>query len=492
MLAKRIQFAIPVLTACTAAFLLAATANAQTQTTATSTQTTNTSNSTQSTNVTINITQSSSNNAVAGVVVDPNGVLRTQLFMDQTGQLMWQRMNAARAAKTGNGKDAQSSPLRKVSLNRLESVLKDRLDGGRQITDEMKHLAGLTRIEYVFYYPESKDIVVAGPAENFAADLSGRVRGAVTGRPVIELDDLVTALRAFPPAGKGTSVISCSIDPTQEGLARMQNFLREIGTHATPGDTEQIVTGLKDSLGLEKVSIRGVPATTHFAQVLVEADYRMKLIGIGLEHPQVKQLVSYVDRASPSSVSRNALQRWYFVPDYQCLKVTEDDLAMELLGDGVKLVNADELVGADGSRSQAATIDGASRAFTENFTRKYAELAAVSPVYSQLRNCIDLAIVAAYLQHKDFYRKAGWTMPLFGDEAAYSVQTLSAPQSVETAVASVWKGNRLMTPVGGGVEIKARHALDPSNIQSDTEGKVAEQRSKNELKNLAKDQWWWD
>ena len=126
---------------------------------------------------------------MAGVVVDPNGVLRTQLFMDQTGQLMWQRMNAARAAKAAGGKDAQSSPLRKVSLNRLETALEDRLDGGRQITDEMKHLAGLTRIQYVFYYPETKDIVIAGPAENCAADLSGRVRGTVTGRPIIELDD---------------------------------------------------------------------------------------------------------------------------------------------------------------------------------------------------------------------------------------------------------------------------------------------------------------
>ena len=39
---------------------------------------------------------------------------------------------------------------------------------------------------------------------------------------------------------------------------------------------------------------------THFAQVLVEADYRMKLIGIGLEQPPVR-MVSYVDRANPAA-----------------------------------------------------------------------------------------------------------------------------------------------------------------------------------------------
>ena len=59
---------------------------------------------------------------------------------------------------------------------------------------------------------------------------------------------------------------------------------------------------------------------------MVEADYRMKLIGIGLEKPPVK-LVSYVDRAKPSDVSRNAMQRWFFVPDYKCVRESDDKLA---------------------------------------------------------------------------------------------------------------------------------------------------------------------
>ena len=37
----------------------------------------------------------------------------------------------------------------------------------------MQFLAGLTRVRYVFYYPETKDIVLAGPAEGWAADAAG-------------------------------------------------------------------------------------------------------------------------------------------------------------------------------------------------------------------------------------------------------------------------------------------------------------------------------
>ena len=107
--------------------------------------------------------------------------------------------------------------------------------------------------------------------------------------------------------------------------------------------------------------------------------------------------MSFVERANPAQVSKNALFRWYFVPDYQCVRVSDDNLAMELVGDGVKLVGEDELVGANGGR-QAAVSRGnrASQAFVLSFTKKYAELAERSPVYAELRNVIDLSVVAAY------------------------------------------------------------------------------------------------
>ena len=108
------------------------------------------------------------------------------------------------------------------------------LAAGKQPTDEMKALAGLTRVQYVFYYPDTKDIVIAGPAEGFFPDFTGRMLGMNSGRAVVELQDLAAALRAFPPGGKPTHEIAVSIDPTQEGLARMQQWLRTI--RPGPGD----------------------------------------------------------------------------------------------------------------------------------------------------------------------------------------------------------------------------------------------------------------
>ena len=56
----------------------------------------------------------------------------------------------------------------------------------------------------------------------------------------------------------------------------------------------------------------------------------------------------------------------------------------------------------------------------------------------------------------------------------------------------VWKGNTLITPIGGGVVVEPHKALGDSNRIADEEGKVAEAQSLVSLNKLADGQWWWD
>ena len=421
----------------------------------------------------------------AGVLVDADGVLSKQIVNDPGGRLAKERIAAAKASL--NPDVTAFSKMRMISLNRLDAALQKRQGAP---TEEMRRLAGLLRVRYVFYYPESNDIVIAGPAEGWYTDSTGRVVGITSGRPTIELQDLVVALRAFPPGGKETDFIGCSIDPTQEGLAAMQSFLRSLGGRAVPGQEQYIVEGLHNCMGKQVVSVDGVEPTTHFAQVLVEADYRMKLIGIGMEKPPVR-LASFVDRANPKKSSANALQRWFFTPDYQCVRVSENGLAMELVGDGVKLVGENEAVTSGGERKQTMQENHASQAFVSDFTRKYSELADRSPIFAQLRNLIDLSVAAAFIQKEDYYGQSGWKLGMLGDEKQFSVETYNAPKLVDTAVAAKWKGNKLMTPVAGGVMIEATRALDEENLLSDKKNAVGELQKNIKIK-LADGQWWWD
>ena len=423
--------------------------------------------------------------APAGIEIDVNGVLG--LRQNDPSVTMQRAMAARRALPT---KLATRSELRKVSLNRLEKAVAAELAAGKQPTDAMKALAGLTKIEYVLFYPESNEIVIAGPAEGFVEDATGRVIGIDSGKPSLLLDDLVVALRAFPPTGDSSNVISVSIDPTQEGLKRMQDLLKQLaGNFEGVEQVPYIANAMRNSLGLQTVSIRGVSPNTHFAHVMTEADYRMKLIGIGLEQPTVK-MTTYVNKIGFGG-GNNALIRWYFVPNYEALAVSEDGLAMKLVGQGVKLVGEDELVRADGSRTASKSSNAASKAFTADFTKKYDQIANTNPIYAQLRNLIDMSIVAAYMQDRHFYDQINWDLGVLGKESQYSVENLAAPKQVQTAVNAIMRGSKLITPIGGGVAIEARKALNENNIRKD-DGAAEKARSQVSLKDIPASQWWWD
>ena len=269
--------------------------------------------------------------------------------------------------------------------------------------------------------------------------------GIDSGRPTLQLQDLVVALRAFAPGQHKATTILCSIDPTEEGLARMQQFLRSIGANINPGDTQMIVDGMRTSLGMQNIRIGGISPSTHFAQVLLECDYRMKLIGIGLEQPPVR-LASYVDKATPSS-NKNGLERWFFIPDYNSVPRGRRQPGA---GTGGRRRQAGFREPGRGrqrrTRSHAARATRPASCSRRASRKKFADMAARVPVFAEMRNVIDLSIVAAFINQQDFYAKADWRAPTFNDEKALQVETYQTPRQVETVCTAVWKGDRCSRP----------------------------------------------
>lgn len=424
---------------------------------------------------------------VAGVDIDADGVLRTKMVPDRGGMLTRQRINEARASLSRDL--AKTSKLRKVSLNRLEAQMAALIAEGKNPSDEMLNLAGLTSIEYVFFYPETNDIVIAGPAEGYFTNPAGRSVGLNSGKATLKLEDLVVALRAFGPNGEKASQIGCSIDPTQEGLQNLNHFLAN-NRPSNPNQANRFAIAMREALGMHKVTVQGISPNTHFAQVMVEADYRMKLIGIGLEAPRADMNV-YINEANPRDVAKNAMQRWFFVPDYDCVLVSEDNNAMKLDGNAVKLLGENEVVNADGTRGRSGSGNRASDAYCLSFTKNYKRIAEATPVYAQLQNLMDMAIVAAYIQHQDYYDQAGWDLGVMADEAKYAVETSAAPTQVEAAVNVVFKRGMLMTPIGGGVAMHPADALKSNHIRYDDRGTVSQIQSQTKVE-LEDGQWWWD
>ncbi len=194
--------------------------------------------------------------AVAGIDIDADGVLRVR----QSDPRLAAMQREAAIQKRG-AKSVKTSPMRKVSLQRLEKAVQEKLTAGTDLNIEEFSVAGLTRVEYVIYLPGSKDIVLAGPAEEVIDSPDGRLVGLTSGKPTIRLDDIVVALRVFGPEDGKTDFISCSIDPTKEGLAKMQAYFKSLGGSIAPNsDVRRIAIGMKNSMGMQTVSIHGVPS----------------------------------------------------------------------------------------------------------------------------------------------------------------------------------------------------------------------------------------
>ena len=112
------------------------------------------------------------------------------------------------------------------------------------------------------------------------------------------------------------------------------------------------------------------------------------------------------------------------------------------------------------------------------------------PVYADLRNLIDMSVVAAWLQKEDIYTKAGWAMDFFGNEESFSVETVQPVRQAETAVNIISHGKSTVSfPVGGGVMIEPVNALAAEHLRIDEDGQVAQKKAET-TQNA--DSWWWD
>ncbi|HEY4309237.1 MAG TPA: DUF1598 domain-containing protein, partial [Pirellulales bacterium] len=273
--------------------------------------------------------------AVGGISINADGVL-ANAQQDNLHKLRDVRVKALAAVP---GDLAQPTELRKISLRGLMATIDDCRLKNRDLPDDVKYLAGLQRLRYVFVYPEQNDIVLAGFGEGWKVGESGEIVGANTGRAVLLLDDLLVALRSAMQAAQGG--ISCSIDPTAEGLRRYQEAMKYQQTIGA--DPQATLRGIEQELGPQTITLTGVPATSHFARVLVAADYRMKRLAMNFDPPPINGLPSYLHMVKPG-LKGSAMPRWWLATNYEPLLTDADGLAWELRGPGVKAMTEEDFL----------------------------------------------------------------------------------------------------------------------------------------------------
>ena len=234
----------------------------------------------------------------------------------------------------------------------------------------------------------------------------------------------------------------------------------------------------------------GVPEDSHFARGLVEADFRMKLLALGLEQPGVKGFKSHLAMIGQG----NAIQRWWFVPLYDRITRSADGLSFEFAGQRAQLLGQDELANAAGERSNAATTKVSTEEFSRQFTEKFPQLAAHMPVFAELQQLIDWTVFAALMKQERLAESIDWSMPLFADAGKLRHDVWPVPK--QTACMMNTKRSKtglILGQLSGGVIIRPDEILRQISPDATEDATLTERRVQALDRSAAQDHpWWWD
>ena len=428
----------------------------------------------------------------SGVFVDGAGTVKR---LKKSKQVNWEQLRRQLNPSVGDSKS--NTQLRKISITRLERQLEMLAAQGKPINDELRYLGGIYEVQYLLFYPETNDIVLAGPAGPWRYDIQGRAINIETGRPVLYLDDLVVCLRnAFENDGK----FGCSIDPTEDRLKATQAFL---ATSKLQGASWR--KQLRKTVGHQVVTVHGIDRQSHAARVIVEADYRMKLVGMGLE-PSVAEVPNYLERVR---LDKNGnpppmdLARWWFTLNYEAVLASGKRDVFQFQGNGVQLQSESELLDEKGKRIHTGNARREAKTFAQDFTKHFDKLADKYPIYAELKNVFDMALVAALIRHENLDGKLNWNLSYFGSPKSshsltYEVIKGKNPKQVESVMnfrqIESRKGSRrfkhTIVGVSGGVEFAAREVIQRSKFKSAPNMNQLRQSNNPPVNEFG--QWWWD
>ena len=346
----------------------------------------------------------------------------------------------------------------------------------------------------MFVYPESGDLVLAGPAGDWMVD-DGRIVSKDT-HASQSCDSMICSCCSAAVRTPPNSHFGCSINPRQESLAKTQAFLASSSQKPLePGQRKQWLSDLRDTVGRQDIEIFGIDPASRVAGVLVEADYHMKLIGMGLADG-VDGVESYLEsihlRPGEPPPAMSVL-RWWFTLKYDAIARSEANDAFELVGQGVRVLSENEMLAEQGQRVHTGQSDPLNRQFAESFTAHFAELAEE---ISGVRRAAE-HLRSGDGRRDDPKRRAGRQGRLEARRCWLSGEKLRLPQSnvpreVETVINHrVVNQRTILAGVSGGVMVA------PSDVLKTAAGKRKRRHGHRERaapapKDLAAEAWWWD
>ena len=146
-----------------------------------------------------------------------------------------------------------------------------------------------------------------------------------------------------------------------------------------------------------------------------------------------------------------------------------------------------------GERVHTGKSDDLNRLFASSFTREFPALAAKYPVYADLQNVFDLALVTALMHSHDLPKQVSWEASHFSDAARYQVETGPAPKQVESVINHrVINKTQIIAGVSGGVRVDPVRYAKPSAVRATNSGEMISAFRASPPPRVESQAWWWD
>ena len=339
----------------------------------------------------------------------------------------------------------KARPERAVSLRQLSETLA----AGRPA-----RLEGLTRLDGFIVDKENRDIIVWGLAER--------------GQPELHVADLVVALRS----AHGRYTIKrdetiyrvnpvISIDPDTAVLGRLRHL--NLMTAKGKRDYAEICKAP------QTVRVEGMPRGSRVAKVLVEADYRMKMVSQGRVTLPIRSPFSstfetsaarWREEAAEGMESQPVNTRYWFQPGQFSYQASADsdtvfiDVAQVVLNDEDQYLKGSALVAS-------GRVGDEARAFTCAWTDRMEDIYKAEPVWRDMHNIFRHFAVARIMRDRDIFNQAGFAAEFLLDR--FEIPNVVVPASLPglgRVEEFEQRRMRLANAVCGGVSVGHNKPID--------------------------------
>jgi hypothetical protein len=173
--------------------------------------------------------------------------------------------------------------------------------------------------------------------------------------------------------------------------------------------------------------------------------------------------------------------------DYEEMTRSEDGLAWKMTGNRIKTLTEQDLIDQNGTAQRTGKQDKLAQAWADKMNANLDELSARMPIFGELKNVMDMTVLATLIRQEGLAQKAGLDLSVLkGDDSPVKLASYQVPRSVAPQCSFIRGRKGWVVTASGGVDINAFEVVKKQRVDDSLNEQIS-------AKLAAKsDSWWWN